>query len=98
MKPVFYTLSLFFLSACKHPIDVAYIKSTGWSYADGYRVTDFMNFDQGTGYIIKGDTIFFEDKPRALIVVLDKKAFDLTIESLDGKRVGHYMDEREMFH
>jgi hypothetical protein len=87
---------IIFSSSCKHSIDVAYIKATGWSYSEGYRITDFMVFDKSSGYKISGDTIFFEDKPRGKIVSLDKRNFDITIESLDGQKKGHYMDEKEM--
>jgi hypothetical protein len=86
------------LTSCRSQIDVEYIKSTGWSYSDGYWVTDFFTFDTSGYYSIKGDTIFVHGKPQALIVDLDKKSFDLTITSLDGKKTGHYMDEREMQH
>ena len=96
MKLITAFLCLLFLSSCKHSIDTDYIKNTGWSYDKGYRITDFINFKQGLGYSIKGDTIFFENKPRAIIIALDKKGFNLTIRSLDGKNIGHYMDEKEM--
>ena len=87
---------LFLLCSCKSPIDVGYIKSTGWSYTEGFRVTDYLTFDNSGYYSIRNDTIFVDNKPRALIIDLDKKAFDLTIRSLDGKNIGHYADDREM--
>jgi hypothetical protein len=85
-----------FSSSCKRSIDLAYIKTTGWSYSEGYRITDFMVFDRSSGYTISGDTILFGGKPRGKIVSLDKRNFDLTIVSLDGQMKGHYMDEKEM--
>jgi hypothetical protein len=96
MKLISIALCFLFLFSCKKPLDVDYIKSTGWSHDKGYTITDFINFKQGLGYSLNGDTIFFENKPRAIITSLDKKGFDLTIRSLDGKDIGHYMDEREM--
>lgn len=84
------------LTSCKSNIDVEYLKSTDWIYNDGYRVTDFFTFDKSGYYSIKCDTILVDGKPRALIIDLNKKGHDLTIKSLDGKKIGHYMDEREM--
>jgi hypothetical protein len=100
-----FTLALFLdllilmaLPACKSPLDIDYIKSTGWSYDGGYRITDFLTFDTTGYYSIKVDTIFVENKPQAIILSLDKKEFHLSIRSLDGEKVGHYTDERGMLH
>jgi len=94
---IFYFLcSLIFLASCKPKIDIEYIKSTGWSYSDGYRVTDYCTFDKSGYYSIKNDTLFVDNIPRAIIICLDKKSYNLTIRSLDGKQIGHYMDDREM--
>jgi hypothetical protein len=94
---ILFVISLFVVS-CKHSIDTDYIKSTGWAYSEGYRVTDFLTFDASGYYSIRHDTLFIHGKPRAVIIDLDKESYDLTIRSLDGKKEGHYMDEREMFH
>ncbi len=91
---VFFSIIIFY--ACKSSIDLDYLKSTGWSYDKGYRVTDFINFKQSMGYMIKGDTLFFDGKPRAIIINIDKKSYTLTIGSLDRKDIGYYMDEQEM--
>ena len=96
MRNCFVFSIVIFIASCKSNIDIEYIKSTGWSYDKVYRVTDFISFKQGLSYSINGDTIIFENKPRAIIISLDKGAYDLTIKSLDGKNIGHYMDEREM--
>jgi len=88
--------SLIFLASCKPKIDIEYIKSTGWSYSDGYRVTDYFTFDKSGYYSIRNDTLFVDNKPRAIIIRLDRKFYNLTIRSLDGKKTGNYMDDEEM--
>jgi|SRR5450432_2147975 len=98
MKAIIFGVGIFLFCSCNSSIDVEYIKSTGWSYSEGYRVTDFLTFDKTGYYTIKNDTLFVDGRPRALIAGLNKKKYDLTIKSLDGGKEGHYMDEKEMQH
>ena len=85
------------LSSCNSSIDTAYIKDEGWTYESGYSITDFLDFRPQFGYSIKGDTIFYENEPRAIIKKLNKKQHNLQIKSLDGLQVGDYRGELEMF-
>ena len=85
------------LMGCRNTIDVQYIKNTGWSHESGFRITDFINFKQEMDYSISGDTIFMDNKPKAIIIGLNKGKYDLTIKSLDDNIIGHYTDERAMY-
>jgi hypothetical protein len=91
--PVF--LSLILCAACTNRIDVKHIESTEWMYNNGYNAADLLRFDSSNLCSIKKDTLFVDGQPRALIINLDKKANDLTVRSLDGKKEGHYIDEWE---
>ena len=95
-KSIFFAILLFY--ACKPSIDLNYIKSTAWLHVKGYKITEMIDFNGHIGYALKGDTIMLDNKPQAIIIGLDKKNFDLTIQSMDSMKVGHYMDEEETLH
>ncbi len=89
---------LLFAVSCKRSIDYDYVKSAEWLYAKGFRVTDYLVFDKTNYYSIKGDTLLVQGKPKAIIISADKGKFDLTIQSLDGKSIGHYEDTDIAYH
>lgn len=84
--------------SCSANIDSTYIQSTGWIYSNGYRISDFLQFDSSGTYSIRGDTILFQLKPVGIIKACNKRRYDLQITSLDGDQTGYYMDEQEMMH
>jgi hypothetical protein len=76
--------------------DKTYIRDKMWSYDSGFRVGgDFLVFKDPHVYRLQGDTIFHYDKPRALIVRLNKYLYQLTVSSIDGKQKGTYTNVEE---
>jgi len=96
MRPLILIFCVVLLSSSKKTIDYEYLKSRDWSYSGGYRITDFINFKETSGYSVRGDTLLLDNRPRAIILRLDKASYDLTIQSLDGLKEGHYMSDEEM--
>lgn len=88
---------MLFMIGCAGSIDVNYIKSTGWTYDSGYRISDYIRFDSTGIYAIKGDTIYKQDIPAAVIKQVNKRKFDLEIQSIESGEIGHYMDDKEAF-
>lgn len=82
------------LYGCQNNIDVNYIESTGWLADSGFKITQYMDFRHY--YSIKGDTIYFENKPKCIIIGLDKSNSELTVKSIKDNEIGTYFDERVM--
>lgn len=88
---------LLLFASCKLSFD-DYVKSKdAWVYKSGYNIDD-MNFNLDSGFSIKNDTIFFENKPKAIVTDVSRLKGELTIKSLDGKQTGHYVDVRNVIH
>lgn len=93
-------LSVTFLS-CKEDIDLSYVKSNLWSYDSGFKIGegDFVEFDRKQKiFELKGDTIFYNGNPRAIIESINKKYFLMKIKSIDGKEKGEYTNVEERLH
>ncbi len=96
MHKIFIILILL-VFGCSSSIDISYIKSTGWTYNSGYRISDYIRFDTTGIYEIKNDTIYKQNEPAAIIKRVNKRHFDLEIKSIESGEIGHYMDDREAF-
>lgn len=90
-------ISLLILS-CQEPIDTGYIQTKTWVYDEGFKIGqgDFVTFlDDQHLFELKEDTIFFQGQPRAIVVNLNKKLFDMEVKSIDGGQRGFYRDQSE---
>lgn len=71
-----------------------------WSYENGFKVGqgDIIVFDnKHKMFDIKGDTIYYNNAPRAIIRNVSKKNFQMTVSSLDDKETGVYRNTEESF-
>jgi len=78
--------------------DYAYVKERRWAWDKGFSVGrgDVLFFGGDTGvFILRHDTILYQQKPRALVVELDKEMFNLTVRSIETGETGYYRDEGE---
>jgi hypothetical protein len=78
--------------------DVEYIKSAQWSHDSGFKVgmSDFLEFDENDlTFELKGDTINYKGKPKAIIYRLNKYLNGLEVISIDTKEIGHYTNTKE---
>lgn len=90
---VFFLFQMCF--ACGDSFDASYVRSKTWSYDGGFKVGkgDFIIFhNKEKLFDLKGDTIYYEGKPRAIVKSIDKSAFSMTVKSLDKKEIGTYID------
>lgn len=98
MKSLSTLIFLLAICSCSEPIDSTYVKSKTWSYDGGFKVGkgDFILFDEKEKlFELKGDTIYYEGKPRAIIKSVKKKTFTMQIKSIDGKEIGTYRNPEE---
>lgn len=72
-------------------VDYKILKKSRWKYGSGYHIGDMLTF---TNDDLKGDTIYFENKPIALITFCEKGAFRnsaiLEIKDLRTGKSGTY--------
>lgn len=86
------------MASCKRGLDLNYIKSKTWSYISGFKIGkgDFILFDKKNElFDLKRDTIYYEGKPRAIIIELNKKMYAMKVRSIDGKASGEYRNPEE---
>lgn len=86
------------MASCKRGLDLNYIKSKTWSYERGFKIGkgDFVLFDENNRLLdLRNDTIYYEGKPRAIIVELNKELYSLKVRSIDGKASGEYRNPEE---
>ncbi len=98
---IFFASITTFLFSCANNIDIDYIKSKIWEHDSGFSVgeVDFMTFkNDQILFQLRGDTIYYSGNPKALIKSLDKKYFNLTVTSMDGKESGIYRNQEESLH
>lgn len=78
--------------------DSKYVKEKLWSYNGGYKVGvgDFIVFDHdSTPFILKSDTIYYNLKPKAKVVRINKRQFLMKVESLESGEQGSYLNVEE---
>lgn len=98
MKLLSITVLLVAMVSCNEPVDGTYVRSKTWSYDGGFKIGkgDFVLFDDKEKLLdLKGDTIYYEGKPRAIIESVNKKAFIMKVKSIDGKEAGTYRNPEE---
>ena len=86
------------LMSCNEHIDTPYIRSKIWSYDGGFKIGkgDFVQFDEKLKlFDLKGDTIYYDGHPRAIITRLDKGNFEMYVKSIDGTKAGKYRNTEE---
>ena len=98
-KAYFSLMVLVGLSACRRPIDAAYIKTQQWTYEGGFKIGegDFVQFDipQLPVFRLVDDTVYYNGKPRAIIVGMTRDSMYIEITSVDGKVKGEYRNVDE---
>mgnify|MGYP000942977947 CR=1 len=84
-------LGLLFLASCGRMHNEE-IRKSWWKYGDGFHVDDALRFDD-----LKGDTLYFDNSPTAIIVSCGKglyrKTAVLKIEDLRTGKVGTYHEK-----
>jgi len=99
MKKIILYIFLSMMASCNSdPIDLDYIKSSGWQYDRGFKIGegDFLSFDKESKvFSIKDKTIFYKGQARAIIKRLDKKNNEMIIHSIEGKVSGVYINIAE---
>jgi len=97
MKWLVLMILFFALASCGSPFDSTYIKENKWSHESGFKVgeTDSISFDNKL-FDLRGDTIYYNNNPGAIVIHLDKKNYLLGVKSLDGKQKGHYKNTKAM--
>ncbi len=90
-------ISFIVFVSCNSQNDIEYIKENTWNYGSGFKVGegDFLVFKSDSIFKIRGDTLFYRDHPRAIIVSNDKRLFSLKIRSVNGDSVGVYRNIEE---
>lgn len=86
------------ISSCNNDIDYQYIKSKTWNHDSGFKIGkgDIVEFKGSqTLFELKEDTIYYDSQPRAIIKALNKKYYNLTVTSIDGKETGSYRNDDE---
>jgi hypothetical protein len=87
------------LSACRRPVDPAYIKTQQWTHVNGFKIGegDFVRFDipQPSIFRLVGDTVYYNGKPRAIIVGMARDSMEIDVTSVDGKVKGEYRNVDE---
>lgn len=83
-----------FLTSCGNRISNEEIKKSWWLYGSGYRIGDALRFDDTN---LKGDTIYRENKPVAIITYSGKgmlrQTAILEVESIVTGESGTYHDK-----
>lgn len=86
-------LGILLLTGCGRP-DNEKIKNSWWKYGSGYHIGDALRFDDNN---LKGDTIYKNEKPVAVITYCGKglfrNSFSLEIESIETGESGTYHDK-----
>jgi hypothetical protein len=78
--------------------DSAYVKDKLWSYDGGFKIGqgDFLEFRMGTTvFDLRGDTIFYKSKPRAKVTRLNRRLFQMRVESIETGEKGTYLNVDE---
>ena len=78
--------------------DSNYIKDKLWSYDGGYKIGqgDFLEFRMDTTvFDLRGDTIFYNSKPRAKVTRLNRRLFQMKVESIETGEKGVYLNVEE---
>lgn len=80
----------------RHDLDI--IKSNTWEWDSGFKVGvgDMLDFDiNDVVFGIRGDTIYYNGEPKALIKSLSKKNMLLMVTSLNRQQTGYYINIEE---
>lgn len=76
--------------------DLEYVRNNLWEYDKGFRIGDgdLVKFGvDDSVFALKNDTIFYNNKPRAIVTMTNKHFFKMTIMSIDKKEKGFYANE-----
>ena len=98
MKFLFVLIFLLGIFSCNNAVDFVYVKSKVWSYDGGFKIGkgDFILFNEEEKlFALKGDTIFYEGRPRAIVTSVNKKLFIMEVQSIDGRETGIYRNTEE---
>jgi len=88
---LFIFIKIFFFS----PFSEEYIKKTEWRFESGDKVGegDFMEFTTSKNiFYLKNDTIYYKNKPKAIIESSNRIFYTLTVENINSGEKGYYID------
>lgn len=96
----YFFVSLFSVVSSKFSTpDLKYVEANQWQYESGFKIGegDFVEFSRDNSiFQLKHDTIYFRDKPRAIVTQTNKKFYQMTVTSLDGHATGEYLNTDEL--
>jgi hypothetical protein len=97
MNKISFIILLISLISCSDMKDFNYVKSNTWSHHSGFSVGngDFIIFDTTNIFYLKLDTIYYRNKPRAIIMDVNKSKFEMKVSSIDKKEIGVYINIKE---
>lgn len=101
MRKRLFILWLPVLFACNRAIDHEYVSKKMWEYDSGFSVGegDFMHFSEKQNlFSLRGDTIYYKGRPKAILASLSKKYFNLTVRSIESGELGYYRNIEESMH
>ena len=78
--------------------DSGYVKDNLWSYNGGFKIGqgDFLEFRMDTTvFSLRRDTIFYNSKPKARVTKLNRRLFQMEIESIETGEKGTYLNIEE---
>ena len=78
--------------------DSGYVKDNLWSYNGGFKIgqEDFLEFRMDTTVFgLSRDTIFYNSKPRARVTRVNRRLFQMEIESIETGEKGTYLNIEE---
>lgn len=89
----FLSISSLLITSCGR-MDNEEIKKSWWKYGSGYHISDRLDFDDRN---LKGDTIYSNNKPIAIILSCGKEIFQSTavleIKELTKGEIGTYHEK-----
>ena len=93
--PIVFLLAACVFISCSSEIDHSYISSRQWIYESGYQASGTVGLDFTNGSsTLKGDTIYTDGAPVAIVTALYKSDNILKLKSLSGEE-GKYLDAVE---
>ncbi len=92
---VFSGLIAYLLISCK--FNNKELKESWWKFGEGYYIGDVLNFNN-ENLIIKNDTLFLNNKPKAIIITQTESFLGFTdrsiiIKSLESNEKGTYFQK-----
>lgn len=77
--------------------DLKYVKEKEWEYDAGFQIGegDFVEFDSSNFFQLRHDTIFYKGSPRARVLRINKRFYEMKVKSIQGDSLGTYINIEE---